>query len=316
MRKCVKNAIKSIIFLLLFCILVEGISIILLPFDKVKKYGIYKTSAYEIVAEKDNSIDAIFLGDSLVYSSISPMEIWNSYGYTSYDCAQPAQIMPYAYDYLEAAIESQHPKLVFIEANILFRDPEKLPLYKKVAYRIGNYIPIIKYHSNWKKYFTKDKNSWLNVDKGYIYITGIKPSKKDKLNYMHDNDELEVSILPENIEYFDNMIKLCEENDIELVLLAVPSQKSWSFTKYSMVKLLADSKGLEFIDFNIDNDLDIDWATETKDKGNHLNYWGAVKVSAYLGEYMEKTGLLTDHRGDSEYKSWATAYGIYKEKLK
>ena len=151
-----KKAIKGIIFVLLFCILTEAISVALLPWEKVKKYGLYNTSAYEIVAEKDDSVDAIFLGDSLVYSSISPMEIWDGYGYTCYDCAQPAQIMPYAYDYLKVAIDSQHPKIVFIEANILFRDPEKLPLYKKVAYRIGNYIPIIKYHSNWKKYFTKE----------------------------------------------------------------------------------------------------------------------------------------------------------------
>ena len=310
-----KKAIKGIIFVLLFCVLTEAISVALLPWEKVKKYGLYNTSAYEIVAEKDDSVDAIFLGDSLVYSSISPMEIWDGYGYTCYDCAQPAQIMPYAYDYLKVAIDSQHPKIVFIEANILFRDPDKLPLYKKIAYRIENYIPIIKYHSNWKKYFTHDKNSWLNVNKGYIYITGIKASKKDPLNYMDVNDEVEVSILPENKECFEDMISMCEENNIKLVLLAVPSQKSWSRSKYNMVKELANEKDIEFIDFNLDNDLEIDWATETKDKGNHLNYWGAKKVSDFLGEYMESTGLLENHKNDPYYKSWHTAYSIYKEKL-
>ena len=310
-----KKAIKGIIFVLLFCILTEAISVALLPWEKVKKYGLYNTSAYEIVAEKDDSVDAIFLGDSLVYSSISPMEIWDGYGYTCYDCAQPAQIMPYAYDYLKVAIDSQHPKIVFIEANILFRDPDKLPLYKKIAYRIENYIPIIKYHSNWKKYFTHDKNSWLNVNKGYIYITGIKASKKDPLNYMDVNDEVEVSILPENKECFEDMISMCEENNIKLVLLAVPSQKSWSRSKYNMVKELANEKDIEFIDFNLDNDLEIDWATETKDKGNHLNYWGAKKVSDFLGKYMESLGILENHKNDPYYKSWHTAYSIYKEKL-
>ena len=310
-----KKAIKGIIFVLLFCVLTEAISVALLPWEKVKKYGLYNTSAYEIVAEKDDSVDLVFLGDSLVYSSISPMEIWDGYGYTCYDCAQPAQIMPYAYDYLKVAIDSQHPKIVFIEANILFRDPDKLPLYKKIAYRIENYIPIIKYHSNWKKYFTHDKNSWLNVNKGYIYITGIKASKKDPLNYMDVNDEVEVSILPENKECFEDMVSMCEENNIKLVLLAVPSQKSWSRSKYNMVKELATEKGIEFIDFNLDNDLEIDWATETKDKGNHLNYWGAKKVSDFLGEYMESTGLLENHKNDPYYKSWHTAYSIYKEKL-
>ncbi|MBQ9608965.1 MAG: hypothetical protein IJV15_05915 [Lachnospiraceae bacterium] len=311
-----KKALKGIVFVLILCMLVEGISVILLPLDKVKKYGLYKTSAYEIVAEEEDSVDVIFLGDSLVYSSISPMEIWSGYGFTCYDCAQPAQIMPYAYDYLEVAIESQHPKVVFVEANIMFRDPDKLPLYKKIAYRISNYVPIVKFHSNWKKYFTKSKDSRLNVDKGYIYITGIKPSKKDPLNYMDINDEMEASILPENRECFDDMIKLCEQNNIKLVLLAVPSQKSWSHSKYNMVKELAAEKNVEFIDFNIDHDLEIDWTTETKDRGNHLNYWGAKKVSDYLGLYLYESGLLTDHRDDDDYKLWNTAYGIYKNNMK
>ena len=68
-------------------------------------------------------------------------------------------------------------------------------------------------------------------------------------------------------------------------------------------------------DFNLDNDLEIDWATETKDKGNHLNYWGAKKVSDFLGKYMESLGILENHKNDPYYKSWHTAYSIYKEKL-
>ena len=201
--------------------------------------------------------------------------------------------------------------------NIKYKELEKDNLYQDVKYKL---------ESRNIEYLHKNKTTLLNgvtISSGpeFFMTLGLpfketdrkyKTGKKEGQNIWTPDIKSKDDIPEEVIKYE----KLCEENDIELVLLAVPSQKSWSFTKYSMVKLLADSKGLEFIDFNIDNDLDIDWATETKDKGNHLNYWGAVKVSAYLGEYMEKTGLLTDHRGDSEYKSWTTAYGIYKEKLK
>ena len=58
-------------------------------------------------------------------------------------------------------------------------------------------------------------------------------------------------------------------------------------------------------------DLKINWKKDTKDKGNHLNYRGAKKVTKYLGNYLKKTGLLEDHRKDSKYESWDRAYDIY-----
>ena len=115
-----KNLFKSITFVLIFVSFIYILNYLLIP-----KYELLKPVSFEISGEKDDTIDVIFLGDSLVYSSVSPMEIWHDYGYTSFDCAEPAQILPDTYDYLKFAVEHQHPKVVMLEANVLFRNPKK-----------------------------------------------------------------------------------------------------------------------------------------------------------------------------------------------
>ena len=63
---------------------------------------------------------------------------------------------------------------------------------------------------------------------------------------------------------------------------------------------------------NLIKEVNIDWANETKDDGDHLNHSGAKKVSAYIGKYLHETGLLTDKRNDNNYKSWNKANLMYK----
>lgn len=305
-----KNVLKSILFAFILLVLVETITFLFLPNINLKKYGIYNTAAYDILEEKEDTIDVVALGDSLIYSSINPMQIWNDYGYTVYDCAEPAQIISDAYENLKVAIDSQHPKVVLFEANVLFRDPKKKAWYHHVIKRIQNFVPIYKYHNNWKKLFLdNDDKSWINSNKGYKYITKIDGSTNK--NYMKYSTT--VRKIPEgNLEYFEKILKLCEENNIKFVLVSTPSQVSYNYPRLTAATQLAEKMNFEYIDFNLDNPLNIDWTIETKDNGGHLNYLGAQKVSTFLGDYLNKIGLLEDHREDSKYNSWHDAYLIFK----
>ena len=51
----------------------------------------------------------------------------------------------------------------------------------------------------------------------------------------------------------------------------------------------------------------IDWEKDTRDKGDHLNYFGAKKVTAFLGKYLSDTGLVSNHKNDRDYEHWNTA---------
>ncbi len=303
-----KNVLKSIVFVFILFLLVEAFTIAFVPSSNLRKYGIYKVAAYEILGEPEDTIDVVALGDSLVYSSLSPMEIWNHYGYTVFDSAEAAQIISSTYDNMKVAIDSQHPKIVIMEANVLFRDPSKKkeenPLLKGAKY----YFPIAKYHNNWKKYISFGKKSnWANVYKGYKFINKVNPSKP--IEYMSGSKKKR-EILDGNLKYFEDIVKLCEENNIHLVLVAFPTQTTWSSKKHNAIIELQEKYDFDFLDLNL-VDIGIDWATDTKDAGSHLNYKGAKKVSNYIGNYLERTGLLEDHRNDEKYESWNRAYKQY-----
>ncbi len=309
-----KNFFKATIFLIILFLIVEGFSFLFLPGNNAKKYGINKIATYDILEEAENSIDVVALGDSLVYSSLSPMEIWNNFGYTVFDCASAAQIISDTYKLLEVSIESQHPKIVLMEANVLFRDPAKKKPKSKIdqlGETVKSYLPIIKYHDNWKKYISfGPKSNWTNIYKGYKFITKVK-SSKNKQYMSNSKDAREIPKV--NLEDFDKIVKLCEKNDIKLVLVSFPTQTTWSTKKHNAINKLVDQYGFEFLDLNL-VDLGINWETDTKDAGNHLNYKGAIKVSKYIGNYLESTDLIEDHRNDKNYKLWELAYKRYYKK--
>ena len=65
---------------ILFCAILWGMFVglghILQPKGNSKDDGLIESRAYGFLAEPDNSIDAVFLGDSLASTGISPMRIW------------------------------------------------------------------------------------------------------------------------------------------------------------------------------------------------------------------------------------------------
>ena len=100
----------------------------------------------------------------------------------------------------------------------------------------------------------------------------------------------------------------------KLIIIGFPSQNSWNHQRDKKFNELSKELGFTFINLN-KYDLNINWETDTKDEGGHLNYFGALKASEVLGNILKDTNLLVDHRGDKNYKLWDTAYLRYKEEV-
>ena len=66
---------------------------------------------------------------------------------------------------------------------------------------------------------------------------------------------------------------------------------------------MAESLGCTYLDGNL-LPLAIDWQTDTYDRGDHLNYYGAAKVTAWLGAWLTDHTALPDHRKDPAYEAW------------
>ena len=60
--------------------------------------------------------------------------------------------------------------------------------------------------------------------------------------------------------------------------------------------------------------VDIDWRIDTRDKGDHMNYTGACKVTDWLGDYLNRTKLVESRRNDERCKEWDNALDRFNSK--
>ena len=87
--------------------------------------------------------------------------------------------------------------------------------------------------------------------------------------------------------------------------------------RHNSIERFAKEIGVDYIDMNtMPSEVPIDWEHDTRDMGDHLNIYGAEKATAYLGSYLEDTGLLTDHRDDPAYSGWNESLASFIKRYK
>lgn len=311
MNTIIKNITKVFLFLIILCFLLLIASYIFEPKTNNKEAGMRDVRLNAILGEKDNTLDVLFLGDSEVFSSISPMEIYNKHGFTSFVLGSAAQQLHYTKYLLSRTLKKQKPKVVILETNAIYRKIEPTgPIFRKLQ----NWFSIFEYHNRWKSLNFRDLNLSFNYEynsefKGYTYKPGIKGLKS--WNYMNPTTESkEIESL--NKKFLLSMIELCNEFDIKFILLSTPSTKNWNYTKHMGIKEFASEHNITYIDLNLmKNEVPIDWEKDTCDEGDHLNYYGAVKVSNFIGDYLANNYKLENKKDKPKYKSWNEALPRY-----
>ncbi|MDD6229181.1 MAG: hypothetical protein PUA95_00450 [Lactimicrobium massiliense] len=255
-----------------------------------------------IASQEKNSLDVIAVGDSLSYSSMNPMELWLKYGYTSYDGGQPGAKLQETVEVLRLVFQTQKPSVILLETNGFFRKVKASSLTQQksdLAEVIYNTFPILRYHNFWKTLFTPfSSQSFM----GFSINRSVKPYKGG--DYMEETGKIK-NIPEANIESLHAIEKLCEENGASLILYSAPSPKNYTVAKHNALEELAADENLEYIDLNTKlKELNISWDADTRDKGDHLNFFGAEKTTAYLGSYLADHYDLQDHRNDDVAAVW------------
>ncbi|MBM6908592.1 hypothetical protein [Collinsella intestinalis] len=285
-----------------------ALSSLFVPKNNQASFGQIDEAAFGVLGEPTDSLDVLFVGDSEVYHSLSPLQMWNEQGFTSYDIATSGQPLCYSKTILSRALEKQNPRVVVFETNMIFRKMKADQILWREA---ANLFPIIEYHNRWKHLTPADltaqpKATWTHPAKGFRPNEQVVPSKiRDHMKPTTDRER----ISPLNEWYLTSMIDMCRDRGIKVVLLSTPSTKNWNTQRHNAVQAYLDSKGygsdVSYLDLNYgDTELPIDWQVETSDAGDHLNIRGARKVSHYVGEWLRANYDLTDHRGESAYRQW------------
>jgi hypothetical protein len=331
MRKKNPNLVRSIVFLLLFSIVFSSLSSILIPAwggqDGVS------SRIHTFYNQPENTVDVLFIGSSSFLFGISPLTIWQDYGISSYVRASTKQAPIVNYYLLLETLKYQKPKVLVIDGVSLFQlydydekeghvrkniDPMKLSMIKinliseivseSKTQNILSYIfPMLRYHTRWKEISQNDfdfnKNIQYDHLKGYSFVYESNPINFP-VDYMEPNEQIS-ELDSSAVMYFEKIIQVCKENDIEILFLTIP-RRSWNYSNFTNIKKFTDKYGLTYIDYALPNNfktIELDASTDFYEE-SHLNVLGAQKISKYFGEYLHETYNLTDHREDLRYGQW------------
>ena len=308
MQNTMKKFLGSLLFLAGLLGILALLSPIFLPKTNAKEAGMRNASAVGVFAEPKDTLDVLVFGDSETYSSISPMEIWESYGISSYVCGTPSQRLNYTEQFVEQVLENQNPKLVVLETNAIFR---RISFARTVKSKAETAFPIFLYHDRWKSLTAEDfsfgptQYLYREPDRGFRFFTQTESAtKKAQKKYMKPSEKKE-KIPGNNAEYVAQIAQLCKDHGAEFMLLSTPSTKNWNYKRHNTIAALAESLDIEYLDMNLlQDELKINWNTDTRDRGDHLNYFGSKKATAVFGNYLYDLGILPDHRGEEAYSQW------------
>lgn len=318
--------IRGLCFFLILAILFPILTYMFTPKKNTNEGGMKDQNAHAFYAEPKNTIDTVIIGNSEAYSSFSPLEMWKSYGMTSYVSAQGAVIMSEAYYILKEILKNQSPSVVVFETDVLFQPKTDDVLRDRTFNNVmENEIPLLKYHDNWKienpsQYFAPIKYTWQSYTRGQLVDSTIDPLETHDFQ-IEDGKDVEYKngvISPYLRMYLDKMAELCRERNISFVLVTIPNTLTSSKQNCEAVTKYAESKNIVHLDFGTHPEYaNIDWQKDTRDGGVHLNTVGAKKVSDYLGKYIKDHYNVPDRRKDKKLaKRWNKDYKRYQEEIK
>ena len=291
------------------------------------------------------SNDVVFIGDCEVYENFSPITLWEEYGIPSVIRGSPQQTIWQSYYLMEETFRYETPKvMVFNVLSMQYDtpestgDPSRREAYNRMALdgmrwsaskrnavlasmtqeekqwegMLTYLFPLLRYHSRWSQLTGEDFRWWLSRKEishnGYLMQTGIRPatepySQPPRADYA----------CGENSWYWLNkMADLCKAKGSQLVLIKAPSlYPVWWWEWDRQMEDFARDRGLLYVNMlEYEEQIGIDWNTDTYDAGLHLNVYGAEKAARWFGR------LLTEECGMTSRINEAPLAAAWEEKVK
>lgn len=254
---------------------------------------------------REDSIDVVAMGDSLAFTTFSPMQLWRDTGIPGYTASVTGSNMAEIESVLKAVLQRQKPKVIFLETHCMYWNMKDSPEEILAVEQAKTIFPMLRYHNLWKNAIVKQE-----VSKRFWYgfrIMNQQFAVRDSTmqQYMQPDDREDDSITKDDIRVMKSFGEICRKNGVLLILYSAPSPKNYSMRSHNTISKLADEMEVTYLDMNLMNDeLGINWETDTNDRGDHLNIIGATKVTRYMTGYitdqLQNLGF-EDHRQDPDY---------------
>ena len=314
--KTIKNIILALVLLALSFGILWFVQRLLVPKYQV---GVIEGSFTEEYYKEKVPHDVIILGDCDAYESYSPIKMYEEYGISAYIRGSGEQYIWQSYYLLKDVLRTETPKVVALSIHNMQFDAPRKESYNRMTMdgmrwskdkvdainasmmegeTFASYVfPVLRYHDRWnqltqtdfKHVFSKD----ITSHNGYYMRCDIKGTKMEhrtpaRISYKFGDTAY---------YYLDQIRLLCEEKGIELILVRAPLEYEWHKQWDQNIEAYAEKYGLTYLNFNkYRTEIGIDLMHDTYDQGDHLNIYGAEKLSVFFGKYLTENYDLTDYR--------------------
>lgn len=346
-----KVFVKILISVLITLALLYGLQLLVMPkYMSETKEGAMIAEYYQEGYHGNN--DILFIGDCEVYENFSPVTLWNEYGLTSFIRGSAQQLIWQTYYLAEESFRYDSPKvLVFNVLEMIYDTPESTgassqreaynrmtldgmkwssskwnsiaaSMTKEEREKDGYFsylFPLLRYHDRITQLKAEDFTYFFHkdavTDNGYLMQVKINPVEAE-----YNKRPLADYAFGENAwAYLDKLKNLCAEHGTELLLIKAPSLSPvWYDEWEAQIEAYAKENNLTYLNFlELQEEIGIDWNTDTYDKGLHLNVYGAEKLSSYFGAWLTDNRNIQDRRSDAALSSlWEEKTQVYEARKK
>ena len=309
-----KKLFATICCLLLIILGIHGLGHLVRPTDVDDEIKAIKT----FHSLPENSVEVIAYGSSHAWKGLETMEMYREYGIGAYNYGCNWQRINTTSLFIHDSLRTQSPKVILIETLKIGELLEDTDIIGEVYYTreipysnekkeyleqcfegnlgryLSYYVPLFAFHENWSELKTESfmKNC---ATEDYLSTMGFDESNERVSVQLEDPATFEQkSISGRAKAVLDDIVKTCQEKDIEIIFYTVPYEGSYGSS--AAVKEYAEENGCAYINFfEKIEDVGLDCNTDFQDRG-HLNTSGARKIASYLGKFIVDNYDVTDVR--------------------
>ena len=339
-----KNAVRAVAFLCLIVLVVLGCNEIFCFADAEHS----ETVMNEFYEQDDDTIDVVYCGTSASQRAYVNPVAYHEDGVACYTMAcgtQPFVLTKYL---MIEALKTQKPKLFIVELRGTCQDKDKIwdvavrrmvdnmkmsqnkidAIDAVIDFAEGGsntidmtgwsyYFTLLKYHGRWNP--SKQPKYWGNIDyyQGYTLDHGVcfKTMEIESI----PQDDSQAKIAPEAEDALNDLLDFCDTIDTEVLFVISPYQ----CTEYGMQRLNYSQAICEERGYTVLNFLSPEAKAELglNDKScyynrEHLNYYGSLKYTDYITDYIKSHYDIPDRRGDEKHARWEQQYERLMENMK
>jgi len=327
-ERMTKNIKRVVALVLALLIAIGGIWFVSKLLEPKYMSGILEGAMIAEYYDDPTDHNVVFIGDCELYENIDPVYLWENYGINSYVRGSAQQLIWQSYYLAEETIKTEHPDvIVFNVLSMKYNEPQNeaynrmtLDGMKWSSSKINSIkasmtdeesfieylLPILRYHSRWSDLNSDDFEYLFHRDKvsfnGYYMRVDVKAAED-----VPEGRPLSDYQFGDNAYYYlDKLTKLCKDNDVELILVKAPTLYPYWYDEWDQqIVNYATNNDLTYINFlDLQDQIGIDWSTDTYDGGLHLNLAGADKLSDYFGQILVEDFNVPDRSGETDLQDY------------